>query len=310
MPVSVIRDDNWQTNPRFGTGDTVILVGGNGTWLTGTNPVVSVSSVRWVSGVAPWDLGNQSANVGLTFSEATASAFRTLGWSADQYVQQIANTISHEIGHTFGLDHVTRLDGTAELMGTAETGTQVRSDGSFSSAVLPRQHGGSYSSEAYLSALLGVSQAWMTAHPGSTLAGQRVITDSGSGIDATSEVSAEVVYESEELNRPVELHGDAGIEGAGEADGWVVSDPMLVTGSGPDRLTLHESPDTVETTAYQDFVFPEWAKRLVFTISGKSYDSLFGSNATPDAFGVATFGPRHARSPGSDGLTDRRLLHP
>ena len=78
----------------------MILVGGDGSWLTGSNPVVTSSSVRWISGIAPWDPGNLATNIGLTFSDATASAFRTLGWSDTQYVQQLANTISHEIGHT------------------------------------------------------------------------------------------------------------------------------------------------------------------------------------------------------------------
>jgi hypothetical protein len=155
--VRVIRDDNWQTDPLFGQGDTVIMVGGNGEWVAGTNPVVTATSVRWVAGIAPWDLGNTATNVGFVFSAATASAFGTLGWPVNQFAQQVANTISHEVGHTFGLDHVTQLNGTNELMGTAATGTQIRGDGSFSTVVLPREHGGAYSSYAYLMNLFGGS---------------------------------------------------------------------------------------------------------------------------------------------------------
>jgi hypothetical protein len=153
--VRVIRDDHWQTNPLFGSGDTVIMVGGDGAWVAGTNPVVTATSVRWVAGIAPWDLGNTVANVGFVFSGATASAFSVLGWSVSLYAQQIANTVSHEIGHTFGLDHVTSLNGTNELMGTAATGTQIRGDGAFTDVILPREHGGAYSSFAYLSNLFG-----------------------------------------------------------------------------------------------------------------------------------------------------------
>src|SRR5205823_11745311 len=147
------------TDPRFGTGDTVIMIGGDGGWIAGTNPVVTATSVRWVAGIAPWDLGNTVANVGFAFSAASASAFAILGWPVTQFAQQVANTISHEVGHTFGLDHVTQLNGTNELMGTAETGTQIRGDGQFTDVVLPREHGGAYSSYADLASLLGLLSA-------------------------------------------------------------------------------------------------------------------------------------------------------
>ena len=90
---------------------------------------MTATSVRWVAGIAPWDLGNTVANVGFVFSGATASAFGTLGWPVSLFAQAVANTVSHEGGHTFGLDHVTSLNGTNGLMGTAATGTQIRGDG-------------------------------------------------------------------------------------------------------------------------------------------------------------------------------------
>ena len=44
-------------------------------------------------------------------------------------------------------------------MGTAATGTQIRGDGSFTDAILPREHGGAYSSYAYLMNLFGAPVA-------------------------------------------------------------------------------------------------------------------------------------------------------
>src|SRR5262249_52054611 len=59
-PVQVIRDDNWTSNALLGPGDTVILVGGDGSWLVGANPVTDGGTVRWTAGYAPWDPGNTS----------------------------------------------------------------------------------------------------------------------------------------------------------------------------------------------------------------------------------------------------------
>ena len=148
--VDVLWDDHWQNNPRLGKGDSVILVGGQGAWLTGTNPIISSSSVRWVAGAVPRDSGNTATNVGFAFSTATAQAFDRIGRTSADFIQFVANSISHELGHTFGLDHVTQLAGTQEAMGTVETGTQLSGDGAFSDVVLPRQHGSPISSRAHL----------------------------------------------------------------------------------------------------------------------------------------------------------------
>ena len=175
-------------------------------------------------------------------------------------------------------------------MGTAETGTQIRTDGSFSEAILPRQHGGAYSSQAYLAALFGLSQAGSAANLGAVVTGQSIFTPDPGPLSVTGEGLPDEVHETEELSRPI-LLGEASTEGASNASGWVVSDPRLVTSDEPDRMTLRESPNTLETTAYQDFVIPAGAKRLAFTISGLTYDSLLRAASTPDAFGVALLDP-------------------
>ncbi len=158
-PVQVLRDDDWQDDPLFHTGDTVIYVGGDGSWLVGTNPVFNTGSVSLTAGGAPVDPGNQYTDIGFVFAAAVGQAESFLGETADQYAQQIANAISHEAGHTFGLWDVTALNGTTDLMGSAGFGTQINGPGVFSTAVLPREGGGAYSSDAYLRSVFGLSSA-------------------------------------------------------------------------------------------------------------------------------------------------------
>jgi len=156
-PVQVLRDDNWQVNPVFGAGDTAILVGGDGSWLVGVNPIFGGGSVAWTAGEAAFDPANLQADVAFAFSAATAQALAFLGRPEPEYVQQLANSISHEVGHTFGLAHVSALNGALDLMGTAANGTPVNGDGVFSSVVLPRENGLSYSSDGYLRSVFGLS---------------------------------------------------------------------------------------------------------------------------------------------------------
>ncbi len=164
-PVQVLRDDTWQLNPRFGAGDTVILVGGDGSWLVGTNPITGATPVQWTAGYAPWDPGNQAANVGLAFSAASAQALSLLGGSEPEFVQQLINTISHEAGHTFGLDHATATSGTPEMM--QEINVLDSADGVFSAEVLPREHGATYSSDSYLRSVFGLSSTPLPSQTGS-----------------------------------------------------------------------------------------------------------------------------------------------
>jgi hypothetical protein len=59
-------------------------------------------------------------------------------------------------------------------MGAAETGTQISGDGVFSAVVLPREGGGSYSSDAYLRSLFGLSAAPLPAQPAAGFQPQRL----------------------------------------------------------------------------------------------------------------------------------------
>ena len=156
-PVQVLRDDQWQLNPRFATGDTVILVGGDGSWLVGPNPTSGGGQLHLTAGYAPWNPGNTTTDVGFAFSAAGAQALALLAGSASGYVQQLANTISHEAGHTFGLDHGSSTSAPTELMAAVDA--PVTGDALFTTQVLPREHGASYSSDAYLRSLFGLSSA-------------------------------------------------------------------------------------------------------------------------------------------------------
>ncbi|MFN0127301.1 MAG: Ig-like domain-containing protein [Verrucomicrobiales bacterium] len=275
--VQVIHDDNWQTNPLFGEGDTVIFIGGNGLWVAGnSNPTVNNSSVRWVAGMAPWDIGNLAANIAFTFSAATAEAAAILGWSESRFIQHVTNTISHEIAHTLGVDHVTRQDGTNDLMGTAETGTQINGDGVFSEVSLPRQHGGSYSSDAFLRDVLGAAGAG--ALGAQTLAAAAA-TASHPGDDIL--ISSYSFDLSEALTRLL-TNGDFTIsDPAGPDFAWVQRAAALIAG-GAAVLNEHSESFTGMT---QSFVVPANAKILQFTITGASLNSNAGY--PPDAFEVA-----------------------
>src|SRR4051794_40154527 len=121
---------------------------------------------------------------------------------------------------------------------------------------------------------------------GTGLASQGIITAGASPALAEEDRPGEVL-EAEELSRQVELGSAADIQGVSTLGGWVASEPLLVTMNRPDQVTLHESTTRLETTLYQDFLIPEGAKRLAFTISGLTYDSLRAQATTPDAFGVA-----------------------
>src|SRR5262245_33294086 len=57
-------------------------------------------------GVAPIDPGNKSDEIAFVFGGNILNAVRR-GGTLDDFVNRVARTISHEMGHTFGLEHIT-----------------------------------------------------------------------------------------------------------------------------------------------------------------------------------------------------------
>jgi hypothetical protein len=83
-------------------GDVFIAVTG------GTNTVASNFS-SGIFGVAPVDAGNVNDDIGFVFGRNIVDSFTT----REAVINSMARTISHEMGHTFGLEHTTDTAGDA-----------------------------------------------------------------------------------------------------------------------------------------------------------------------------------------------------
>jgi len=75
--------------------------------ITGGVNKIETSSSEGIFGVAPLDLGNHSDNIGFVFGRNIGDA----AVSPADLINRTARTISHEMGHTFGLNHITDLTG-------------------------------------------------------------------------------------------------------------------------------------------------------------------------------------------------------
>jgi len=77
---------------------TMMMVGGTATLVGSGGSVV---------GIAPLDCGNQTeGNVGFAFAASLITSNRTTKSSADTALRELALTIVHEAGHSYGLEHV------------------------------------------------------------------------------------------------------------------------------------------------------------------------------------------------------------
>ena len=74
-----------------------------------------ISSAGSAVGIAPLDCGNSSqTNIGFAFAASLTPAIT--GSSKDQSIVMVAQTVAHEAGHTFGLEHVTSPGSTIDIM--------------------------------------------------------------------------------------------------------------------------------------------------------------------------------------------------
>lgn len=101
------------------TGDVLVVISG------GVDNLGIGGSPR---GVSPWtDIGNEHDEIAFVFGRACLQ-----GQNRDEFVNSVARTISHEMGHCFGLGHITGvLSGLAEaqshaMMNVALDGTAKR----------------------------------------------------------------------------------------------------------------------------------------------------------------------------------------
>ena len=80
-------------------------------------------------------------------------------------------------------------------------------------------------------------------------------------------------------------------QGADGLTGWFTSDPQYVTVNSTNQAIIAESRSDLEVDLYQDFVLPQGAKSLSFTLDGFTFDNSVPSGTTPDAFGVSLLDP-------------------
>lgn len=163
-------------------GDVLVMVSGGQDVLFG-------SAAGW----APWvDAGNDDDEIVWVFGEVWANAFTT----ADVFINAMARTISHEMGHAFGLDH---LDSTAGGDDEARThhimnvsNRDFSHDFNFQDVTYTDVDGNSQNAHQYLTSTLGASNgAWIAAlRPGElTISGndaRNIINVTASGADQWS----------------------------------------------------------------------------------------------------------------------------
>ncbi len=105
--VNVVWDDRGTNSPFFTATASVIMVAHN------PNTAVPGGGGS-IIGLAPLDLDQSSANVGLVFCQ-TMEAFAT-GDDVTAWVADVASTISHEAGHSFGQSHDDAIDSLGRLL--------------------------------------------------------------------------------------------------------------------------------------------------------------------------------------------------
>lgn len=104
---------------------TDALVGDAFMFVTGGTNTISSAFGAGIFGLAPVDAGNLSDNIAFAFGQNLVGSFS----STAQMVNAVARTISHELGHTFGLEHITDTAGDAvshHLMNAPSGGVDPR----------------------------------------------------------------------------------------------------------------------------------------------------------------------------------------
>ncbi|MFO0798547.1 MAG: hypothetical protein U0804_13810 [Gemmataceae bacterium] len=86
-------------------GDAMVFVTG------GTDNIAAQIGQSPGVGWAPVDLGNAGDQMGFVFGQGIADS-AVVGGNYDRFVNWMARTISHELGHTFGLAHIDTLNPT------------------------------------------------------------------------------------------------------------------------------------------------------------------------------------------------------
>jgi Ca2+-binding RTX toxin-like protein len=293
-------------------GDVVVMITGGRDFRRGENQ----------AGVAPdTDAGNAHDEIvwvfGATIDESSVDA--------DHFVNAVARTISHEMGHAFGLKHVP-IDPTNDamshlLMGVPTVvGVEDRDfdhDFNFQDMLYPAEGGGTQNSHQYLSSTLGASStAWAAVlKPGVlTVRG----TEGHDTIEIASASSKKLVVTINGVSSSVD-HFSPGLDSLNPFDA-----PLTLIGisskGGNDTITISTAL-TIETSVFAgsgndtvfgggglDMVFGELGSDTIFGRGGNDYlyggannDFLYGDGGLDYLFGEAG---NDRLDGGKDGIRD------
>jgi hypothetical protein len=131
--------------------DVLVLITGGSDVRSGENAV----------GVAHVDLDNDNDNLAFVFGGSIADE----GWTQEQFINRVGRTISHEMGHTFGLAHVV-IDSEVKshhTMGFEGDNRDFDHDFGFQNISYDTTNGGIQNSHKILTDALGASSSPWTA---------------------------------------------------------------------------------------------------------------------------------------------------
>lgn len=314
LEISLGNHDNYQFLLTDSTvGDVVVMVTGGRDFLTDQNNL----------GVSPTnggDVGNTHDEIVWAFGDTMAG----LNLNSGKFVNMVAETISHEMGHAFGLKHV-EVDPSNDAMrhlimgvpaASGGDGRDFNSDFNFQDITYAVEGGGTQNSHQYLTSTLGAStNAWAAVlRPGE-------LTIKGSEWNDTIGVSRTSVYKwsmtingvSKTLDHQggldslnpfsTPLTSIAVYAGSGNdtitMDTSVRVDTYILAGAGNDTVYGGNGIDIICGELGRDWISGRDGNDLLF--GGQDYDSLYGNAGVDTLYGE---NGNDRLDGGSDGVRD------
>lgn len=294
-------------------GDVIVMVTGGRDFLTTDNNL----------GVSPTnggDVGNTHDEIVWAFGDTMAG----LNLNSGKFINMVAETISHEMGHAFGLKHV-EVDASNDAMrhlimgvpaASGGDGRDFNSDFNFQDITYDVEGGGTQNSHQYLTSVLGAStNAWAAVlRPG-------VLTINGSEWADSISVSRPSLYKWSLTVNGVSkmLDHKGGLDSLNPFD-TPLSSIAVYAGGGNDTIVIDPSvriDTTIMAGAGDDTVFGGNGIDLICGGLGRDWisgrdgnDLLFGGNDNDSLFGNAGIDTLYGEAGndrldgGSDGVRD------